>query len=48
MGIKRLLHPFVLELSELTGEHIPSKKEEEEYHWRRIRRMRTQEPGEKS
>jgi hypothetical protein len=36
MGIKRFLHPFVPDISQLTEELIPSKKEEEEYHWRRI------------
>jgi hypothetical protein len=32
MGIKRFLHPFILDISELTGELISSKKEEEEHH----------------
>jgi hypothetical protein len=36
MEIKRFLHPFVPEISQLTGKLIPSKKEEKEHHWRRI------------
>jgi hypothetical protein len=36
MEIKRLLHPFVPDISELTGELIPSKKKEEKHNWRRI------------
>jgi hypothetical protein len=32
MGIKRFLHPFVPNIFQLTGEEIPSKKEEEEHH----------------
>jgi hypothetical protein len=26
--------PFIQNISQLTGEEIPSKKEEEEHHWR--------------
>jgi hypothetical protein len=47
IGIKKCQHPFVPDISQLTGEEIPSKKEDEEHHWREIWR-RTQEPGEKS
>jgi hypothetical protein len=35
MGIKRLLYPFIPDISQLTEGLIPSKKEEEEEHHRR-------------
>jgi hypothetical protein len=28
--------PFVPDISQLTGEEIPSKKEDEQYNWREI------------
>jgi hypothetical protein len=36
MGIKRLLHHFVPDISQLTRGLIPRKKEEEEHNWRII------------
>jgi hypothetical protein len=36
MEIRERRDPFVQKISQLSGEEIPSKKEEEEHHWREI------------
>jgi hypothetical protein len=33
IGIKKIQHPFVPNISQLTGEDIPSKKEDEEHYF---------------